>query len=147
MADVICRMQDGEPCYTRKSELHVLSGGLLEFWKRLHDVSQCSDFIGRVYYTHTPHSSGSSTMRVKKRLPLEIVRLVTDTGDPIVGYKAVSEQEMEFFKTQMLLPHGHPDDIVVKKHGTVGANKKNGTSGSGKKRRFTLSDRHDAPGW
>lgn len=86
-------------------------------------------------------------MRVKKRLPLEIVRLVTDTGDPIVGYKAVSEQEMEFFKTQMLLPHGHPDDIVVKKHGTVGAKKNKGNSGSGKKRRFMLSDRHDAPDW
>ena len=147
-------MNEGESCYTRKSELHVLSGGLLEFWKRLHDVSQCSDFIGRVYYAQGPRSSSNNPNYIKKRIPLEIVRLVTDTGDPIVGYKAVSQEEMNFFKKQMLLPRGHPDDVWAKKHGTASANHKHKSSnnkkkntGAGKKRRFSLSDRHDMPGW
>jgi hypothetical protein len=142
-------MADGEICYTRKSELHVLSGGLLEFWKRLHDISQCSDYIGRVYYANGPGSTSNHPNLVKRRIPLEIVRVVTDTGDPIVGYKAVSEQEMKFFKEQMLLPRGHPDDVWVKKHGTASANNtntnnikknKNKNTGAGKKRRFSLSD-------
>lgn len=137
-------MKEGQPCYTRKSELHILAGGLLEFWKRLNDISQCSDYLGRVYYVSSLHSSTSNGPNyIKKRTPLEIVRVVTDAGDPIVGYKAVSEQEMAFFKTQMLLPPGHPDDVYTKKFGTASLKKQ--SHQNGKKRRFTLSDRHDAP--
>lgn len=137
-------MKNGEPCYTRKSELHVLSGGLLEFWKRLHDLSECSDFPGRVYYRHSHAGQGALAYPVKAHLPLEIVRVITDTGEPIVGYKAVSKEEMDFFKRQMVLPLGHPDDIVVKKKGTIVLDKQKQSSG-GKRRRFTLSDRQFAP--
>ena len=109
------RRKEGEDCLGRHAELHLLTGGLLEFFTRLHDVCSCSDFIGRVYYPNAKENHNGD----KKRHPLEIVRVIIDTGEPVVGYKAVSEKEMDFFKKQMLLPPGHPDDIVVSKKGTV----------------------------
>ena len=113
-----CRQRkEGNECLGRHSELHLLTGGLLEFFTRLHEVCSVSDFIGRVYFVK---KDGNDQ---KKRYPLEIVRVITDTGDPVVGYKAVSEGEMKFFKHQMLLPPGHPEDIVVKKKGTVHGDK------------------------
>lgn len=105
--------KEGNECLGRHAELHLLTGGLLEFFTRLHEISKCSDFIGRVYYVNKADKSH------KRRHPLEIVRVIVDTGEPVVGYKAVSEAEMAFFKYQMLLPPGHEDDIVVKKLGTI----------------------------
>jgi NACalpha-BTF3-like transcription factor len=105
--------KEGNVCRGRHADLHLLTGGLLEFWTRLHDVWSCSDFIGRIYYIK------KDGQNVKKRHPLEIVRVITEDGEPVVGYKAVSEGEMNFFKHQMLLNIGDEEDIVVKKKGTI----------------------------
>jgi len=99
---------------TRRTDLHLLTGGLLEFFTRLHDLTQVSNFIGRTYKARSRDGKEET-----KRHPLEIVRVVTDTGDPVVGYKAVSRAEMEYFKHQLLLPPGHPDDIVAQKKGSA----------------------------
>lgn len=111
------RRKDGNECQGRHAELHLLTGGLLEFFTRLREVCSCSEFIGRVHYVNKGENSE------KKRHPLEIVRVIIDTGEPVVGYKAVSGAEMEFFKRQMLLMPGHEEDIVVRKKGTVHGDK------------------------
>jgi len=108
------RMDHGECAMTRRTDLHLLTGGLLEFFTRLHDLTQVSNFIGRTYKARSRDGKEET-----KRHPLEIVRVVTDTGDPVVGYKAVSRAEMEYFKHQLLLPPGHPDDIVAQKKGSA----------------------------
>ena len=104
----------GEICQigTRKSNLHILSGGLLPFWKRLHDLCSVSEYDGRCYYARD-----GTGARFKKRNPLEIVRVVTEDGEPIVGIQAVSKHEMDFFQKQLAIQPGTPGDAVLEKRG------------------------------
>ena len=111
-----CKMREehGYCTQTRRDDLHLLTGGLLEFMTRLHDLVEVSSFLGRTY-TGKDKSGAPRTMRY----PLEIVRVITDTGEPVVGYKAVSKAEMQMFKHQLLLKPGDPDDLVRMKKGTA----------------------------
>lgn len=117
---------------TRKSNLHILSGGLLPFWKRLHDLCSVSEYEGRVYYTR----DAVSNARIRKRHPLDIVRVVTEDGEPIVGIQAVSKEEMDFFQEQLAIQPGTPGDAVLEKRGSAFYDKNAGSSSQRKKKRY-----------
>jgi hypothetical protein len=128
----------------------MLSGGLLGFWKRLTDLGKCSRFKGRFYHVRV-------NQKVKVRtVPLEILRVVTENGEPVVGYKAVSSEEMQWFKQQLLIKPGDPEDAVVKKWGTAYYDRENGKKEpstskrgkqTGKKRAFNAQDLSTGPGY
>ena len=90
----------------------MLSGGLLGFWKRLTDLGKCSRFKGRFYTVSVNNNP------MTKTVPLEILRVVTENGEPVVGYKAVSLEEMQWFKKQLLIKPGDPEDAIAKRWGT-----------------------------
>eukprot|EP00889_Picochlorum_renovo_P002185 jgi/Picre1/29215/NNA_004607.t1 len=130
-----CRkFMEGEICHmgTRKSNLHILSGGLLPFWKRLHDLSSVSEYEGRVYYAR----DAASSARIRKKRPLDIVRVVTEDGEPIVGIQAVGKEEMDFFQQQLAIQPGTPGDAVLEKRGSAFYEKKAGPSSQRKKKRY-----------
>ena len=90
----------------------MLCGALLPFWKRIHDLSCQSNRPGRV-----KHYRNTEGVIKTIRTPLQIVRVLTSEGDPVVGIRAVDKMEMDFFANNLKRSDDRNEDALLRAHG------------------------------
>ena len=66
---------------------------------------------GRVAHRNT--DGGVKTIRT----PLQVVRVLTSEGDPVVGIRAVDKIEMEFFAKNLKRSDDRNEDALLRAHG------------------------------
>lgn len=107
-----CRFKNWRSCDEgRFNDYHLLCGALFPFLKRIGDLAEAKR--PRKFRTLP---NGEIKMVPS---PLEVVRLVADNGEPVVGIKAQNKAEMEHFVTNMVKGPRDKDDPLRKAHGSV----------------------------
>lgn len=110
----LCSFRSFGECHngSRFSDLHLLCGALLPFWKRIHDLSRQSNRPGRVKH----YQNGEGVIKTI-RTPLQVVRVLTSEGDPVVGIRAVDKMEMDFFAKNLKRSDDRNEDALLRAHG------------------------------
>jgi len=94
----------------RFDTLHLFSGALLPFWTRLYQLSELTPERKKEYINY-------NTGEVRPyNLPLEIIRVVADGNQPIVGVKAINNSEMKMIRDHLVFT-GSEDDPLLRARG------------------------------